>query len=197
MEYAPYYVCAYLAGSIPFGWIIARAKGVNIREVGSGNIGATNVGRALGKPFAVLVFILDFAKGFVPVWLTPPGHSTHWPLAVVALLTVIGHNYPIWLGFKGGKGVATSAGALSVLLPVTVLVAAAVWALIYFSTRYVSLASLGCAVSLPVTTYFYRPLAEYLILTSILMVLGFIRHWSNILALFQGKEHRFSRTPSP
>ncbi|MBV9464206.1 MAG: glycerol-3-phosphate acyltransferase, partial [Verrucomicrobiae bacterium] len=107
-------VLAYLAGSIPFGLLVARARGVDIREVGSGNIGATNVGRALGKKYAYLVFALDFGKGILGVWLArrvigDALPSLPWWIVSSALATVLGHSFPIWLKFKGGKGVATSA----------------------------------------------------------------------------------------
>ncbi len=132
-------------------------------------------------------------KGFIPAWLAAeragPG-SIPWEVAGVALLAVIGHNYPVWLKFQGGKGVATSAGALMALLPLSVAVAAAVWTLFFFSTRYVSVASLAGAVSLPIATWFIRPERPCLILTLAIMILGFIRHRSNLLALIAGTEGR-------
>lgn len=198
---APYYLIAYLSGSIPFGWLVARARGVDIREVGSGNIGATNVGRVLGKPYAVLVFSLDLAKGLLPVWAAQaafeknPVPGAPWHLLGIALLAVLGHNHPVWLKFKGGKGVATSAGALAALLPVPLLIAAAVWVLFFYSLRYVSVASLAAMVSLPIATWFLKPEPAYLALTGVLVVFSFIRHRSNIAALIAGTERRFDRKP--
>ena len=196
----PYYIGAYLAGSIPFGWLITKAKGVDIRRIGSGNIGATNVGRALGRKYAILVFLLDFMKGYLPVMLTKSllvstgqGASSAWQLIVVALLAVAGHNYPVWLKFKGGKGVATSMGALMALLPGPALITLAVWVLVFSSFRYVSLASLASIVSLPVSTLFLKPELPYLILTATLTILSFIRHRSNIRALLSGTEHQFKK----
>lgn len=194
MDWAPYYIGAYLAGSIPFGWLIARAKGVNIREIGSGNIGATNVGRALGGKVAALVFVLDFLKGLAPTWLAAihagPGPYP-WQVVIVGMLTIIGHNFPVWLKFKGGKGVATTAGVLAALIPVTALVGITVWAILYFSTRIVSIASLAAAISLPITTWFARPELPCMVLTTAMMILGAIRHRSNIAALIAGTENRF------
>ena len=196
MEFVPYYLGAYLAGSIPFGLLVARARGIDIRAFGSGNIGATNVGRALGRTYAVVVFTLDFLKGLIPAWMAArhagPGPCP-WEVICVALLTVLGHNYPVWLKFKGGKGVATSAGALSALLLVPVLMALAVWVISFFTTRFVSVASLAATVSLPVTTWFVRPERSCLILTLAIMILCFIRHCSNIAALVAGTEHRFQK----
>ena len=196
MDWAPYYIGAYLAGSIPFGWLAARANGIDIRTVGSGNIGATNVGRALGTKYAVLVFALDFLKGLVPAWLAAayagPG-PLPWEVIGIALLAVIGHNYPVWLRFKGGKGVATSAGALTALLPFSAAVAAAVWVVFFFSTRYVSVASLASVISLPIATWFFRPERPCLILAFAIMILGIVRHRSNIAALIAGTEHRFQK----
>jgi len=196
VDFVPYFIGAYLAGSIPFGWLVARARGVDIQQVGSGNIGATNVGRALGKPYAILVFALDFLKGLLPAWLAlraAGGGPIPWEVIGVAILAVVGHNYPIWLKFKGGKGVATSAGALTALLPVTAAIGAAVWAAVFLTTRYVSVASLIAAISLPITTWFVRPERPCLVLTLVIAALGVVRHRSNISALIAGTENQFKK----
>ena len=137
---------AYLIGSIPFGYLIARVVGgVDIRTVGSGNIGATNVGRVLGFRFFVVVFLLDFGKGFLPTRFLPEMARSTWPdLPVgVAVATILGHNFPIFLGFRGGKGVATSLGAVSALDAVASASAASGFGLLLGGFRYVSVASLG------------------------------------------------------
>src|SRR5262245_30768967 len=142
-------VASYLIGAIPFGHLIARAKGVDIFHAGSGNIGATNVGRVLGRRFGLLVFALDFLKGAVPValmrWLFPDQLGA----AVAAgLAAFLGHMFPVYLRFRGGKGVATGTGVVAVLLPGPTLVAALVWFTVLAATRYVSLASVLAALTL-------------------------------------------------
>ncbi len=161
----PWALCiavGFLAGTIPFGLLIARAKGIDIRTVGSGNIGATNVGRALGKPYFFLCFALDFLKGFLPTlgagWfmglLATRAPATRDSLLWLAamLAPVLGHVFNPWLKFKGGKGVATALGALLALWPhltVPALGAFAMWGVVLMGTRYMSLASMVAGVSLP------------------------------------------------
>ena len=120
---------AFLLGSIPTGYLVARAKGVDIRRHGSGNIGATNVFRTLGKPLGILVFFIDALKGFSAVWLANHfGQACPWTGIVAAVAAIAGHNYTPWLGFKGGKGIATSAGVLLALMPWAVLIGAKIGA---------------------------------------------------------------------
>ncbi len=218
---------AFLAGSIPFGLLIAKAKGVNIREHGSGNIGATNVLRVIGKPYGIGCLILDLLKGLIPslagISLFTFSGDTH-PMAIsalapyavelpqiqaqtlqilTALATILGHNYSPWIGFKGGKGIATSAGALIALMPAALVILLIVWALIYLTTKYVSIASIGAALSLPILTIFgswyhgkiatgtwNKPLFVFSIVIALLAVW---RHRSNIKALMDGTEHKFSK----
>ncbi len=194
---------AFLLGSIPTGYLVARAKGVDIRQHGSGNIGATNVFRTLGKPLGVLVFFLDALKGFAAVWLALRyGGASAWPAILAAVAAIAGHNYTPWLGFKGGKGIATSAGVLIALMPWAVLAIALVWFAVFFATRYVSLASICAAAALPVAVgalwYFgcggNGPLLGFAVLIAALAIW---RHRSNIERLIAGTEHRFDRKPSP
>src|SRR5437667_3280262 len=149
------FLFSYLVGAIPFGFLVARWRGVNIFQCGSGNIGATNVGRILGKRFGVLVFFLDFAKGAFPVALAPwvgrrfDSDVPSETLSVIAGLgAFLGHLFPIYLRFRGGKGVATGAGVVAVLLPVPAAGAFVTWLTVVACTRYVSLASLVAGVSL-------------------------------------------------
>lgn len=155
-------VIAYLVGSIPFGFLIARAKGIDIRAHGSGNIGATNVGRILGKRLGRIAFLLDFLKGAAPVALTGwvlgvfGSPSVAAPVALawvgVAIATIVGHVFPIYLRFKGGKGVATTFGALVALWPfvtVACVLAMVLWVVVLKITRYVSVASCAAACALP------------------------------------------------
>jgi glycerol-3-phosphate acyltransferase PlsY len=196
-------VGSYLFGSIPFGYLIARARGVNIFEHGSGNIGATNVGRVLGKRFGLLAFLLDFMKGSVPVliatWLSGrietglPGDS----LGVIAgLAAFLGHLFPIYLRFRGGKGVATGAGIVAVLVPWPALAALLTWALVVFLTRYVSLGSLCavvvlCLVQVGMDQWIAKETRPILTLFCLIAAaLVFVRHRSNITRLAKGIENR-------
>src|SRR5688572_21374902 len=146
-------VASYLIGAIPFGWLIARGRGVDIFHAGSGNIGATNVGRVLGRKWGILVFVLDFAKGAAPVVLAgilPASvHEATGPpdalRVAVALCTFLGHMFPVYLGFRGGKGVATGAGTVFVLVPGPAAVAILTWAAVVGASRTVSLGSIVAA----------------------------------------------------
>ncbi|HEX3313596.1 MAG TPA: glycerol-3-phosphate 1-O-acyltransferase PlsY [Gemmataceae bacterium] len=144
------WLSSYLVGSIPFGYLLARARGVDIFAHGSGNIGATNVGRVLGRPFGILVFLLDFAKGAIPTAVAGHLVSDDEGLVMVGagLAAFLGHLYPVYLGFRGGKGVATGAGVVAVLFPLPALVAILIWLAVAASTRYVSLASVLAVVAL-------------------------------------------------
>src|SRR5678816_6340 len=151
-------IVSYLLGSIPFGYMAGRIGGIDIRKAGSGNVGATNVVRVLGKRYGYPVFALDFLKGFGAVkisMLMAPGRPPEWnSLEIVGILaamsSILGHLYPPWLKFKGGKGVATSGGALLALTPVPTLIGVAIWMTVFWLTRYVSLASVTAAVVLPI-----------------------------------------------
>jgi glycerol-3-phosphate acyltransferase PlsY len=190
---------AFLLGSIPAGYLVARAKGIDIRQHGSGNIGATNVFRTLGKPLGVLVFFIDALKGFAAVWLTLRfGGSSAWPGILAAVAVIAGHNYTPWLGFKGGKGIATSAGVLLALMPWAVLIIAVVWFIVFPISRYVSLASICAAAALPLAVgglWFAgcggsAPLLGFSLVISALAIW---RHRSNMGRLRNGTEPRFER----
>jgi len=194
-------VAGYLIGSIPFGYLAGKMRGVDIREHGSGNIGATNVLRTLGKPVGITVLIFDIAKGVVPVLLAKL-YSDHSIVPILtAIATILGHNYTCFLGFKGGKGIATSAGALAPLIPIPLLVAVIVWLVLFFTSRYVSVASIGAALSLPITLgiIFATGKAWDPVLfgfTFLISILAVWRHRSNIQKLRAGTENRFQRKKS-
>lgn len=145
---------AYLIGAVPFGYLVGRAKGIDVRREGSGNVGATNVGRLLGTRWGVLVFALDFAKGALPVaaagWVLPQPEDVppDSPAVLAGVAAFLGHLFPVYLGFSGGKGVATGAGVVAVLVPWLALAALAAWAAVLLTTRYMSLASITAAVVL-------------------------------------------------
>lgn len=195
-------ILAYLAGSIPTGFLVARAMRVDITRAGSGNIGATNVFRVLGKGPGALVLTVDLFKGALAVRFAPalavalaPADSLALP-ALAALGAVLGHNYTCWLGFKGGKGVATSAGAMAALIPPAFGVTVITWLVVFFLSRYVSLASIAGAIVLPVATAVTVsgptrwPLVGF---TTVLAALAVWRHRANIERLKAGTEHRFGK----
>ena len=189
-------VAAYLIGSIPFGFLAGKMRGIDIRDHGSGNIGATNVLRTLGKPVGISVLILDVAKGAVPVLLAQRFSDSSLIPIVTAVATILGHNYTCFLGFKGGKGIATSAGALAPLLPIPMLVALLLWIVLFFGTRYVSVASIGAAASLPITLgmlFATQKSRDWILFgfTALLAVLAVWRHRPNIQKLRNGTENRF------
>ena len=236
---------AFLLGSIPFGLIIAKLKGVNIREHGSGNIGATNVLRIVGKKYGITCLILDVIKGLVPTmiglslirFIGPDGKDHISPMSIDALLpygtvlpavdqwkaqtvqvltglfAILGHNYSPWVGFKGGKGIATSGGVLIALMPAAVVLLILVWGLAFFTTRYVAVASIAAAAALPLITHlgtrfhknaegisiwqadtWNKPLFAF---TIVIAALAIWKHRSNIQRLCAGTEHRFERKPKP
>jgi len=159
-------IVSYLLGSIPSGYLIAKSHGIDIRQHGSKNIGATNVLRVMGKKWGYLVFFCDALKGFVSVKVGFSlagsfGATVTLAGLVAALCCILGHNHPVWLGFKGGKGVATSAGVVIALFPVViVLLAGIVWLLVFLLGRYVSLASISTAVALPIAVALLGPYAR-------------------------------------
>jgi acyl-phosphate glycerol 3-phosphate acyltransferase len=206
---APLVAAGYLIGAIPFGYLLGRWRGVDIRQQGSGNIGATNVGRVLGRRFGILVFLLDFAKGAVPCalarWLAA-GVVTDLPrdltAVAVGLAAFLGHVFPVYLRFRGGKGVATGAGVVAVLLPGPAGAAVLTWVVAVSVSRYVSLASLAavgvlCLVRVAATPEPWGP--ENYILTLFCFVaaaLVCLRHRSNVQRLLHATENRLPDTPA-
>lgn len=197
---------SYLIGSIPAGYIAGRIVGIDIRTVGSGNIGATNVTRVLGKRYGYPVFIVDFLKGFAAVGMSIMIAKRAQPVlipsellgVVGAVACVLGHSFPVWLGFKGGKGVAASAGALFGLMPFVALIAVAVWLIIFYLTRYVSVASMIAALAVPITILSMMFLGQtgetaLLYFSICLAAVVIVRHRSNLLRLVRGTEPRFKR----
>jgi len=190
-------LAAYLLGAVPFGLLIGKIKGIDIRQHGSGNIGATNVLRVLGKPLGITTFVLDALKGFVPSFFFARLFPTTLDPQVVSVLcgaaAILGHNFPVFLGFKGGKGIATSAGVLIGIAPLAALIGVGVWALVFFTSRYVSLASIIAAIGvIAAGWWFYRD--GHILLPVVLTVLGLLailRHKANIVRLINGTENRF------
>ena len=198
-------VGSYILGSIPFGYLAGRFAGIDIRKFGSGNIGATNAVRVLGKKYGYPVFALDFLKGFGAVRISmlmasgpPPGWNSPEIFGIAAAIScVIGHSYPPWLKFKGGKGVATSAGTLFALAPMVGFIGVAIWMVTFWVTRYVSLASVTAAVALPIVILavsWRNENAKAIFYFSVCVAAVVIwRHRSNLSRLLSGTEPRFTR----
>jgi len=180
---------AYLAGSIPFGLLVARAKGVDIRQAGSGNIGATNVARVLGKPLGVLVLVLDALKGAGPVFVATRLAGTRVG-AIAGILAILGHVFPVWLGFRGGKGVATALGVFVALAPVEAAVALAVYAIVYGIWRISSVGSLTAGTALVVTMVARGARPEVQVLGAVAFLLIVWRHRGNLRRIWRGEERK-------
>jgi acyl phosphate:glycerol-3-phosphate acyltransferase len=204
LSFAAVALVSYLLGSIPAGYLAGRMAGIDIREAGSGNIGATNVTRTLGRRYGYPVFVVDFAKGALAVCVSilVGRHVEAKPIAtemygiVGAICCVLGHVFPVWLGFKGGKGVATSAGALFGLMPLAAAIGVGLWVIIFEVTRYVSLASVATAILLPLTVLGLRRRTDGMALfyfTLCLAAVVIFRHRSNLSRLLRGTEPRFKR----
>ena len=199
---------SYLLGSIPFGFIAGRICGIDIRTQGSGNIGATNVLRVLGKKWGYAVFCLDFVKGLLPVllalfWGRSIGvNPASAPGALAALCMLLGHSFPVWLGFKGGKGIASSAGVIVGLFGIgAFLFCLGSWLLFFSVTRYVSVASIAAAIAVPVSVsvlyFMHRSDWLTLFVACLMCVLAIWRHRSNITRLRAGTEPRFDKKTAP
>ena len=195
-------VFAYICGSVPWGYIIGKVNGIDVRTVGSKNIGATNVTRCVGKKAGKLCFALDFLKGLLPVLVARYiiGVSGSVTELLVVFAAILGHVFPVFLNFKGGKGVSTAAGAIMALAPVPLVTALVIWVVVFFISRYVSLASITAAAVLPVIAWVMIltgnrngasvPVA---IVLTVIAALAIFRHRSNIQRLLDGTENRFGR----
>ena len=192
-------VAGYLLGSIPTGYLVARARGIDIRTVGSGNIGATNAFRVLGKTAGAAVLIADGLKGFAAcAWMSDalirgfnlPAAEVETYRILAGIAAVLGHNYTCWLRFKGGKGIATTAGVYFALAPLSVSIALGTWIVVLFTTRYVSIASIAAAVVLPVAVWLSKDSIFLGVVTTALCSLAILKHKTNIQRLMAGTESR-------
>jgi len=196
---------SYVIGSVPSGYLAGKIAGIDIRTVGSGNIGATNVTRSLGKRYGYPVFLADFAKGPLAIFAArvlaqqARGSLSHEFFEITAaVFCVLGNAFPVWLGFRGGKGVAVSAGLLFALMPWAALIVMIVWLALFYLTGYVSLASIIAALALPVSVLallHFRQMTQWWLLyvATGLTALIVVRHRSNISRLIRGTEERFRR----
>ena len=184
-------ICAYLLGSVPTGLLLARAFGVNIRETGSGNIGATNVYRTMGRKIGILTLVGDCLKGLIPVlvakWLDLPDV---W-VAAIGLAAFLGHVYTVFLRFKGGKGVATALGVFLGTTPLSLLGALAVFVLVLYRWRYVSAASMAAALVVPIIVTISTGKPELIAMSSAIAAIVIFRHRENIARLRAGTESKF------
>ena len=188
----------YLLGAIPFAVIIARFCGVDIFKVGSGNPGATNVKRSCGKTAGNLCFILDASKGFAATAFPLYAHffgiefSEPQALAYVGLVAaIVGHSFSVFIKFRGGKGVAVTIGGLLAIMWAAILIALVLWVVVFYSTRYVSLASIAMALALPVAAAFLYPTGVHTYIAIAIATVIVVRHRSNIVRLIKGTENRF------
>lgn len=188
-------ILSYLLGAVPFGFLAGKVWGIDIRTQGSGNIGATNVFRTLGKGPGIVVLLLDALKGFVPAFFFPTWFSAEpaWGLGF-GIAAILGHNFPVYLRFKGGKGVATTGGVLLGAAPAAALIGVGVWVVVFLAGGYVSLGSMCAAVAVPVAGWWLYGSAGA-ILPGALTALGLMviwRHRSNIQRIRSGSESRFT-----
>ncbi len=193
---------SYLLGSIPFGLLISRIKGIDIRKEGSGNIGATNVFRCVGKSWGIITFVLDVLKGFISAFIianivsrnmSSLDHITYVKL-LYGFMAIAGHNWPVFLKFKGGKGVATTVGAILGIIPGLVLIGLIIWLIVFLTSRYVSLASILTAIALAVYVWSTKVKNDPIIIPVVLTLLALLiiwRHKANIKRLLNGNENRF------
>ncbi len=189
-------IVSYLLGAVPFGLLVARMHGVDIRSKGSGNIGATNVLRVIGKGWGVFTFVLDALKGFIPAFIFPMvgNLDSEWGV-LFGLAAIIGHTFPVYLKFKGGKGVATSAGMLLGVAPLAIGVGFACWVICMVLSRYVSLSSIIAAIAVAVTVWVDPRQESIAIRVSLTIMAGLIvwLHRANIKRLLNGTENRFGK----
>ncbi len=189
---------AYLLGSIPFAYLAGRARGIDLRTVGSGNLGAANVFRALGKSWGIGVMAADIGKGVVAVLLARALVDDPWP-AVAAGAAMAGHVFPVWLRFKGGKGVAVGGGAVIGLMPLAAVLLLALWAVVLVTTRYSSLASIVAAAAATPVVWALGYAPSKIVFTAIAAAAVLVLHRGNMVRLAQGRENRivFGKRPPP
>ncbi|HKI70239.1 MAG TPA: glycerol-3-phosphate 1-O-acyltransferase PlsY [Verrucomicrobiae bacterium] len=203
LSYIVIALAAYLLGSIPTGFVAGKARGIDIRTVGSGNMGATNVFRTLGKQAGIIVLLVDALKGYAAVWVSGfllnmfdlPGADPENYRIAAGIFVVLGHNFTCWLKFKGGKGIATSAGVFLALAPVAVGIAVGVWIIVFALSRYVSVASIMAAVTLPTVVWLTKDNLTLRLVTIALGLLAIVKHKGNIGRLLKGTESRFGKKP--
>jgi glycerol-3-phosphate acyltransferase PlsY len=205
LSYVIVSIVAYLFGSIPTGFLVAKARGVDIRSVGSGNIGAANTFRAVGKTAGIIVLLIDALKGFLAVessdlilnFFSVAEPNREMYRIIAAIFAVLGHNYTCWLYFKGGKGIATSAGVYLALAPLAMLYALAAFILGFALTRITSVGSILASIALPTAVYLTKENWTLRIVTIALGALALLKHRTNIQRIVAGTEHRIEFKKRP
>ncbi|MGV7220540.1 MAG: glycerol-3-phosphate 1-O-acyltransferase PlsY [Nitrospinales bacterium] len=187
------WILAYILGSLPFGAWFARSRNIDIQKHGSGNIGATNVARTLGKKAGLLVLLADCFKGFISVVIADQILGSEFEVGVAGLMAFLGHIYSIFLKFKGGKGVATGLGVFLFIMPFATLSAIGVFALVLCLTKYISLSSISAALSIPLFGLLFNTPQSYIFISVIISVIVTLKHKDNIERLIVGKESKFLR----
>jgi acyl phosphate:glycerol-3-phosphate acyltransferase len=201
------FVTAYFLGSIPTGYLAGRVKGIDIRTVGSKNIGATNVFRILGKGPGTVVLLVDALKGYLACKVAPTLAATmlgsngaplgEWAIIIAGVGAILGHNYTCWLKFKGGKGIATTAGVMVAFAPLALAMALSLWLVVFAVSRYVSLASIAAALSLPLSTWLAGGSGKFIGIAGAVGALAIYKHKANIRRLLDGTENRFGKKSKP
>lgn len=184
---------SYLLGSVPFGLLISKRRGIDVRERGSGNIGATNVLRSVGKLEAALTLLADTVKGMVPAMAAQAITGDSRIAALAGAAAVAGHVFPVFLRFKGGKGVATALGVMIYITPYAALGAALIFGAVVFLSKYVSLGSISAAIAAPIIAFFFHYEKYSVISTAAIAFLVIVRHHQNILKLKAGTENRLGK----
>jgi acyl phosphate:glycerol-3-phosphate acyltransferase len=185
-------VASYLAGAVPFGLLISKAAGVDVRREGSRNIGATNVTRVLGKKLGLLTLLCDVAKGYLPMRLAylylPEGETRQQIISLCGVMAVVGHMFPVFLMFKGGKGVATGLGVFLFFSPAAIAVSLVIFITAVAGTGYVSVGSLAASALVPLWVWFFGSSGSTILAAACIAFLIWIKHWENIRRLFRGEE---------
>lgn len=188
-----YLILSYLCGAIPFSYLITKKfKNIDIRQCGSKNPGATNVFRTVSKPLGILTFILDCLKGFITVSFASYFNGSLYFILAVALVTILGHIFTVFLNFKGGKGVAVGCGIFLALNPLATTVCFIVFLIVVAVSKYVSLGSIVAAIMLPVNLFVFKSEKELVIFSSVIVVIVLIRHISNIKRIIAGTENKIT-----
>lgn len=187
-------IAAYFIGSIPFAYIIVKlVKKIDIRTVGSGNAGATNAARVLGKWGFISVFLLDALKGFLPVFISLHYYGQTMITLIVAAVVVLGHTYTVFLGFKGGKGVATGAGVFLALAPAEIGIGLVVFIIVFLATKMVSAGSILASITLLIAVCLMSNWFALKVLTAVIVFFIIFKHRSNIVRIIKGEENKFTR----
>lgn len=187
-------IVAYFIGSIPFAYIIVKlVKKIDIRTVGSGNAGATNAARVLGKWGFISVFLLDALKGFLPVFISLHYYGQTMITLIVAAVVVLGHTYTVFLGFKGGKGVATGAGVFLALAPAEIGIGLVVFVIVFLATKMVSAGSILASITLLIAVCLMSNWFALKVLTAVIVFFVIFKHRSNIVRIIKGEENKFVR----